>query len=458
MAVGVRPADAASGHWEAMATALERGRSLADACADVQLDRRSAGRLTAAGAGAWVELLDGLEGARVLLAEHRPGRAGMRIAREAALVGFAEPDDARAGFRRAWLGGHPADLMVGTEQRLAAHGGPWDVVIVDGLPAARGDSLDARLRRLGAALAPHGRLVVVADNRLSPLRAADKAVGRPAGPTGPSLRSIESALRRTGMGVTQRFGLLRSSADGVTAFDLDAPQAASAILAASTVRTEPVRVMALGLLRRLAERRAAALAVPAWMLVAELSPGAPTPSTLRPTGRLGHEESQESKVLRGEPPVELDKRCSTPDAAAREAMALRLLESCGLAIAPRLLGQPSPERLRQSWEPGTPLRPAGLGRDRIRTWVARAARTLGTIQRATERSDGSVLVHGDYWLGNLLVDGERVVSVLDWTAAHWGEPAEDLHHLVDHLVRMDLAPARDVRLLTQVARAAQGPA
>ena len=446
--------------WGAMAAALEDGRALAGACNAAALDWRAAARLTTAGAGAWVELLDGLEGARVLLAEHSPGRAGMRFALEAAVVGLVEPDESRARFRRSWLGGLPAEVVVGHEEELTADHGPWDVVVVDGLrPSVDGRpcSPDERLRRFRAALAPHGRLVVVADNRLSPLRAADRALGRPTGPSGPSLGSIENALRRAGLVVTQRFGLLRSSADGVTAFDLDAPRAASAILAASTVRTEFVRVVGLALLRRMAERRAAALAVPAWMVIASRSPhGATTPSGPRPTGRLGHEESKESKVLRGEPPVELDKRCSDPDSAAREAMALRLLESCGLPVAPRLLGQPSPERLRQTWQPGTPLRPAGLRRDEVKAWVARAADVLGDIQRATRRDDGSVLVHGDFWLGNLLVDGRKIVCVLDWTTAHWGEPTEDLDHLVKHLVRMHLSPASDVPMLAALARSAKG--
>ncbi len=36
------------------------------------------------------------------------------------------------------------------------------------------------------------------------------------------------------------------------------------------------------------------------------------------------------------------------------------------------------------------------------------------------------LVHGDYRLGNLMVDGDRVSGVLDWELAHIGDPAEDL--------------------------------
>ena len=36
------------------------------------------------------------------------------------------------------------------------------------------------------------------------------------------------------------------------------------------------------------------------------------------------------------------------------------------------------------------------------------------------------LVHGDFRLGNLLVDGSRLTGVLDWELAHLGDPLEDL--------------------------------
>ena len=442
--------------WAAVTAALDEGRSLAEACVGAGLEPTAVARLTAAGAGAWVDLLDGTEGARVLVAEHSPGRAGMRLAADASHVGFAETDEARGDFRRRWLANQAAGVEVDSEWRLAERG-PWDLVIVDGLPSAGSTpALDARLRRLSSGLARHGRLVVVADNRRSPFRAADRAVGRAAGPPGPSLRSIEQALRRAGVEVSQRFGLLRSSVDAVTAFDLDAPVAASAIVAAATVNIEHVRAMGLRLLRSLAGHGAAAPLVPAWMVVGSVSCGdrRSSPSPSRPTGRVGHKRSGESKLVRGEPPVELEKRYSTPAAAEREAMALRVLGGCNVDLAPRLLTQPAPDRLRQTWHPGRPMRPAGLRREELRLWVARAAQTLGTIQRATERSDGTVLVHGDYWLGNVLVDGQDIVAVLDWTTAHWGDPTEDLHHLIDHLVEMGMASGREIGVLTELARAA----
>ncbi|MDQ4069866.1 MAG: aminoglycoside phosphotransferase family protein, partial [Actinomycetota bacterium] len=445
--MGLTVVESTGGPWLKAAAALDAGRSLGDACASAGLDRRTIARLVSPGAGAWVELLDGVEGARVLIAEHSPGLAGLRVAGEAAVVAFADMDETRAHFRRRWLGDQAADVMVDTEQRLTTDRGPWDLVVLDGvLPVSRRGHtppIDARVRRLAAGLAPYGRLVVVADNRPSPLRAVDRTIGRPAGPPGPSLRAIERAVADAGMAVVQRFGLLRSSLDGVTAFDLDAPLAASAVLASAIVNMDHTRAMGLRLLRLLAQHRAAAPIVPAWMVVGSFSSSRWASSPSRPTGRLGHKRSEEVKLLRGEPPTELEKRYPTPDAAGGEAMALRELEARGLNVAPRLLAQRGPDRLRQAWHPGRPLRPAGLRPDELRAWVARAAQTIRTIQRATERSDGTVLVHGDYWLGNLLVEAGRVVAVLDWTRAHWGEPTEDVRHLVDHLVEMGWASAQE---------------
>lgn len=36
------------------------------------------------------------------------------------------------------------------------------------------------------------------------------------------------------------------------------------------------------------------------------------------------------------------------------------------------------------------------------------------------------LNHGDFRMGNLLVEGSRLTGVLDWEVAHWGDPHEDL--------------------------------
>ena len=53
---------------------------------------------------------------------------------------------------------------------------------------------------------------------------------------------------------------------------------------------------------------------------------------------------------------------------------------------------------------------------------------IGLRRLAATRPEptGCVVVHGDFRLGNVLVDREGLVGVLDWELAHLGDPAEDL--------------------------------
>lgn len=51
-----------------------------------------------------------------------------------------------------------------------------------------------------------------------------------------------------------------------------------------------------------------------------------------------------------------------------------------------------------------------------------AFRALGPDRPPSRRT----LVHGDFRMGNLMVDGDRVTGVLDWELAHVGDPVEDL--------------------------------
>jgi len=48
------------------------------------------------------------------------------------------------------------------------------------------------------------------------------------------------------------------------------------------------------------------------------------------------------------------------------------------------------------------------------------------LRRALPVTDEITLVHGDYRTGNFLVDGGRIVAILDWEMVHLGDPMEDL--------------------------------
>jgi len=53
---------------------------------------------------------------------------------------------------------------------------------------------------------------------------------------------------------------------------------------------------------------------------------------------------------------------------------------------------------------------------------------LGLRRLADQRPEpvGQTVVHGDFRLGNIVVDGDGLLGVLDWELAHVGDPVEDL--------------------------------
>ncbi|MFT4256912.1 MAG: phosphotransferase [Pseudoxanthomonas sp.] len=67
--------------------------------------------------------------------------------------------------------------------------------------------------------------------------------------------------------------------------------------------------------------------------------------------------------------------------------------------------------------------------DEVIGWLSRSADEVATLPR--------VLIHGDLGFHSLLLDGNELVSILDWEIAHLGSPACDLGYLL-HAVRDDL--------------------
>ncbi|WP_036555512.1 phosphotransferase family protein [Nocardioides insulae] len=51
---------------------------------------------------------------------------------------------------------------------------------------------------------------------------------------------------------------------------------------------------------------------------------------------------------------------------------------------------------------------------------------LRELRRRAPSSGRTTLVHGDFRLGNLLIDGDGLAAVLDWELVHRGDPVEDL--------------------------------
>lgn len=79
-------------------------------------------------------------------------------------------------------------------------------------------------------------------------------------------------------------------------------------------------------------------------------------------------------------------------------------------------------------EPASPSYVAALERQLDRLPQPHPAIELGLLwlREHAPRPHGIVLTHGDFRLGNLMVDEQGLASVLDWENAHTGDPGEDL--------------------------------
>lgn len=361
------------------------------------------------GAGrSWVDLVDVRGDDRVLLVD-----AGSRRA-EAALR-------LRSGHVSV-VGGPGIDERV----LRAIQDGPWDLVCLDAIDV---EQVPAGL--WSTALSEGGRVVVVGDTLLSPVRVMDMVLRHTSGPgarLGPG--ATVDRLREVGLFEQQMFGLLRSSTEPVVAFDALALSSLPAVWDATLAHVRGRRRSAMNAVARLSARQVLRLC-PGWLVVAGTTPdGAPD----RVVGKVSNRDSSEVKLLRGEPISSVERHYLLA-APGEESAALRELEEAGFGLAPRVLHARDASSSRFTYLRGTPLRLDDLDEQGLVRWVGRVAQVLAELQQLTRRDDGTVLVHGDLWLGNVLVEGDRVTAVLDWTQAHRGSAATDRDFLVASLER-----------------------
>lgn len=59
------------------------------------------------------------------------------------------------------------------------------------------------------------------------------------------------------------------------------------------------------------------------------------------------------------------------------------------------------------------------------------------LKAAPPAAQATVLVHGDFKAGNVLLEGDRVVALLDWELAHLGDPLEDVGWVTQPLRRRE---------------------
>ncbi|HMC68148.1 MAG TPA: phosphotransferase family protein, partial [Mycobacteriales bacterium] len=103
----------------------------------------------------------------------------------------------------------------------------------------------------------------------------------------------------------------------------------------------------------------------------------------------------------------------------------RLTEQCAQALA-RLHTLVSSDDVPGLPVEGDPLAGMRLTLDEL--GEPHPALELGLLRLSRTRPEAAAraLVHGDFRLGNLMVDADGLVGVLDWELAHVGDPAEDL--------------------------------
>ncbi|HKS49598.1 MAG TPA: phosphotransferase family protein [Amycolatopsis sp.] len=110
-------------------------------------------------------------------------------------------------------------------------------------------------------------------------------------------------------------------------------------------------------------------------------------------------------------------------------------------------------------------RPQGFLARQLRRWKkqldASRSRDLPGIDRLHDRlatavpaSGGAAIVHGDYRLDNVLVQGTRITAVLDWEMSTLGDPLTDLALLVAYAERDKV----DLKVVSNVCSAPGYPA
>ncbi len=272
--------------------------------------------------------------------------------------------------------------------------------------------------------APSVTILCMITNRWSPLHWLD------GGPRGSFVRlsGVRRRVEQHGR-TTRTFGVFRSTTQPLAVIGLDTPNASRLTVSALGVHISGWRR---GFLRASMQfGPVGRMFAPGWLVIAV---GEGRDLGLDPTGQIGYQQSVGFTRVMGEPPRYIEREAAM-DVLAAETAALEELSVTTMAsVVPSVVRSPSDVQqppggrapsLVMSLLAGRPLRPRQMTDGEIDVWTRRAARLLDELQSVSLHADGTVLVHGDYWLGNMLVDGEQIVGLIDWETAHRGNPTED---------------------------------
>jgi aminoglycoside phosphotransferase (APT) family kinase protein len=82
-------------------------------------------------------------------------------------------------------------------------------------------------------------------------------------------------------------------------------------------------------------------------------------------------------------------------------------------------GSPAQEAIRETYEI----------LDRLHVSSPAFEFALRWAERRAPSCDALTLVHGDFRIGNLIVNADGLAAVADWEFAHWGDPDEELGYV-----------------------------
>ena len=208
---------------------------------------------------------------------------------------------------------------------------------------------------------------------------------------------LQAALsRRLGGAVTGLTRMLGGASRETWAFELDGRPL--------VLRRDPAGAPRGGAMRREADLLRAAAAV-----------GVPVPEIV---------DADDTSIVMTRLSGETIARRILRDDAYAEAR-LRLVGQLATALA-ALHGGVAPDDVAGLPEPVDPLADLREGLDASGEPHPALELGLRRLEATRPPSTARVVVHGDFRLGNLMVDAEGLVGVLDWELAHVGDPVEDL--------------------------------
>ena len=141
-------------------------------------------------------------------------------------------------------------------------------------------------------------------------------------------------------------------------------------------------------------------------------------------------------IVDGSRSTELDRPFMIVEAVEGETIARRILRDDGFGHARGVLVEQMTESLARLHSVDPAVVPGLAEPDQVGSLLALyrsfaephpvfelAFRWLAMNRPASRRRS---IVHGDFRLGNMIVDGHGLAAVLDWELAHLGDPVEDL--------------------------------